>query len=129
MSLTSTGSGWGHCAAWSMPGKLHAQAETVLRLDQELGGAVLLAAHSQALGSCVGNFIGAQPLKGVQREEDSRTATLMQPHEDPDYEDIGQAFPSWGQDGRDAVLEPPKPPIPPSGRLAEREAEAGEPGP
>ena len=51
--------------------------------------------------------------------------SLREPHEDPDYEDIGQAFPSWEQADRDAVLQPPKPPIPPSGRLAEREAEAG----
>ena len=50
----------------------------------------------------------------------------MEPHEDPDYEDIGQAFPSWEREDREAVLQPPKPPIPPSGRLAEREAEAGE---
>ena len=50
----------------------------------------------------------------------------MEPHQDPDDEDVGPAFPSWQQEDRDAVLQPPKPPIPPSGRLAEREAEAGE---
>jgi hypothetical protein len=50
----------------------------------------------------------------------------MEPHEDPDHEDLGQAFPAWQPEDRDAVLQPPKPPIPPSGRLAEREAEAGE---
>jgi hypothetical protein len=52
--------------------------------------------------------------------------SLMEPHEDPDYGDIGQAFPSWEQGDREAVLQPPKPPIPPSERLAEREAEAGD---
>jgi hypothetical protein len=52
--------------------------------------------------------------------------SVMEPHEDPDYENLGPAFPSWQQEDRDAVLQPPKPPIPPSGRLAEREAEAGE---
>jgi len=52
--------------------------------------------------------------------------SLMQPHEDPDYEDVGHAFPSWDPDDRGAVLQPPKPPIPPSLRLAEPEAEAGE---
>jgi hypothetical protein len=52
--------------------------------------------------------------------------SLREPHEDPDYEDIGQAFPSWEQGDREAVLQPPKPPIPPSERLAEREAEAGD---
>ena len=52
--------------------------------------------------------------------------SVKEPDEDPDYEDIGQAFPSWEQADREAVLQPPKPPIPPSERLAEREAEAGE---
>jgi hypothetical protein len=53
--------------------------------------------------------------------------SVMEPGEDPDYENIGPAFPSWQQEDRDAVLQRPKPPIPPSERLAEREAEAGEP--
>jgi hypothetical protein len=59
-------------------------------------------------------------------EKIAERQSLTEPHEDPDYEDVGQAFPSWEQDDREAVLQPPKPPIPPSGRLAEREAEAGE---
>ena len=59
-------------------------------------------------------------------EKIAERQSLMEPHEDPDYEDIGPAFPSWQHDDRDAVLQPPKPPIPPSERLAEREAEAGE---
>ena len=52
--------------------------------------------------------------------------SVMEPHEDPDYGAIGQAFPSWEQGDREAVLQPPKPPIPPSERLAGREAEAGD---
>jgi hypothetical protein len=59
-------------------------------------------------------------------EKIAERRSAMEPDEDPDYEDIGQAFPSWEREGRDAVLQPPKPPIPPSGRLAERDAEAGE---
>ncbi len=51
--------------------------------------------------------------------------SVRQPHEDPDHEDIGPAFPSWEHEDRDAVLQPPKPPIRPSERLAERETEAG----
>lgn len=51
--------------------------------------------------------------------------SVREPHEDPDYEDLGPAFPAWQPPDRDAVLQPPRPPIPPSGRLAEREAEAG----
>jgi hypothetical protein len=59
-------------------------------------------------------------------EKIAERQSVMEPHEDPDYEDIGQAVPSWEQADRDAVLQPPKPPIPPSGRLAEREADAGD---
>jgi hypothetical protein len=61
-------------------------------------------------------------------EKIAERRSVMEPHEDPDYEDIGQAFPSWEREDREAVLQPPKPPIPPSERLAEREAEAGERG-
>jgi hypothetical protein len=60
-------------------------------------------------------------------EKIAERQSVMQPHQDPDYEDLGPAFPSWQQEDRDVVLQPPKPPIPPSDRLAEREAEAGEP--
>ena len=59
-------------------------------------------------------------------EKVAERQSVMEPHEDADYEDIGQAFPAWEPRDRDAVLQPPKPPIPPSGRLAEREVEAGE---
>jgi hypothetical protein len=59
-------------------------------------------------------------------EKIAERQSVMEPHEDPDYEYVGQAFPPWEHDDRDAVLQPPKPPIPPSVRLAEREAEAGE---
>jgi conjugative relaxase-like TrwC/TraI family protein len=59
-------------------------------------------------------------------EKIAERQSVMEPDEDPDYEDIGQAFPSWEQADWEAVLQPPKPPIPPSGRLAEREAEAGD---
>src|SRR5262249_38264208 len=52
--------------------------------------------------------------------------SVTEPYEDPDYEDVGPAFPSWQQQDRDVVLQPPKPPIPPSERLAEREAKAGD---
>jgi len=59
-------------------------------------------------------------------EKIAERQSVMEPHEDPDFGDVGRAFPSWEQEDREAVLQPPKPPIPPSGQLAEREAEAGE---
>ena len=46
--------------------------------------------------------------------------SLKVPSEDPDYGDLGQAFPSWTGPGKDAILQPPKPEIRPSARVLER---------
>jgi hypothetical protein len=46
--------------------------------------------------------------------------TLMIPAEDPDFEDLGPAFPAQADPGRDAILQPPKPQIHPSERILER---------
>ena len=46
--------------------------------------------------------------------------SLMIPAEDPDYGDLGQAFPAWPGPGRDAILQPPKPEIAPSARILQR---------
>ena len=42
------------------------------------------------------------------------------PSEDPDYGDLGPAFPAWTSPGREPILQPPKPEIPPSPRILER---------
>ena len=52
------------------------------------------------------------------RLADRQSQTI--PSEDPDYGDLGQAFPSWTGHSRDAVLQPPKPEIRPSARVLER---------
>jgi len=44
----------------------------------------------------------------------------MIPSEDPDYGDLGPAFPAWTSRGREPILQPPKPEIPPSARTLER---------
>jgi AAA domain/TrwC relaxase len=49
--------------------------------------------------------------------------TLMIPAEDPDYEDLGPAFPAWTGPDRDAILQPPKPQIQPSPRILDRTTE------
>jgi conjugative relaxase-like TrwC/TraI family protein len=41
------------------------------------------------------------------------------PAEDPDYSDLGPAFPAWTSPGREPILQPPKPEIPPSPRILE----------
>jgi len=46
--------------------------------------------------------------------------SLMIPAEDPDYGDLGQAFPPWPAPARDAILQPPRPEIQPSARILER---------
>ena len=42
------------------------------------------------------------------------------PSEDPDYGDLGPAFPAWPGPARDAILQPPKPEIPPSPQILQR---------
>jgi hypothetical protein len=49
--------------------------------------------------------------------------TLMVPAEDPDYEDLGPAFPAWTGPDRDAILQLPKPQIQPSPRILEHATE------
>jgi hypothetical protein len=42
------------------------------------------------------------------------------PSEDPDYADLGLAFPAWPSPRREPILQPPKPEIPPSPRILQR---------
>jgi conjugative relaxase-like TrwC/TraI family protein len=57
--------------------------------------------------------------------------SAMIPAEDPDFEDLGLAFPAWTAPARDAILQPPKPQIEPSQQIldlvADRDLEM-EPG-
>jgi hypothetical protein len=47
----------------------------------------------------------------------------MLPAEDPDYGDLGQAFPAWPAPARQAILQPPRPEIQPSEQILERAAD------
>jgi hypothetical protein len=47
----------------------------------------------------------------------------MVPAEDPDYGDLGQAFPAWPAPARQAILQPPRPEIQPSEQILERAAD------
>jgi hypothetical protein len=49
--------------------------------------------------------------------------SLMVPAEDLSYEDLGPAFPAWAQSRTDAILQPPRPQIPPPGQILERIAD------
>ena len=48
---------------------------------------------------------------------------LAIPSQDPDYGDLGQAFPPWPRLARDAILQPAKPEIRPSPQVLERAAD------
>jgi hypothetical protein len=47
----------------------------------------------------------------------------MIPSQDPDYPDLGPAFPAWASPRREPILQPPKPEITPSPRILERAME------
>jgi len=64
------------------------------------------------------------PFAGVEQAFADRQSVTI-PHEDPDYEDIGPAFPAWTGPDRDAILQPPKPENRPAARVLER-VRAGE---
>ena len=49
--------------------------------------------------------------------------SLTLPSEDPDYGDLGQAFPPWPGPAKDAILQPPKPEITPSPQVLQRAAD------
>jgi hypothetical protein len=57
------------------------------------------------------------------REKMEEFHGLMVPSEDPDWDDLGEAFPSWTPPGRDAILQPPKPQITPAARILQLAAE------
>jgi hypothetical protein len=44
-------------------------------------------------------------------ERPSMKISMKIPAEDPDYGDLGRAFPDWHEPDRDAILQPPKPEI------------------
>jgi hypothetical protein len=51
------------------------------------------------------------------REKIEERQQLKIPSEDPDWEDLGEAFPAWSLPGRDAILRPPKPLITTSSKI------------
>jgi hypothetical protein len=55
----------------------------------------------------------------VFAENLAERTSLTIPAEDPDYDDLGQAFPALSTTERDAILQPPKPVIKPSERVLE----------
>ena len=54
----------------------------------------------------------------ADRLADRQSQTI--PSEDPDYGDLGPAFPAWTSPAREPILQPPKPEIPPSPQILQR---------
>ena len=57
------------------------------------------------------------------REQLGERQSLRVPAEDPDYEDEGEAWPTWISRERDAILQPPKPEMRPAQQVVERAQE------
>jgi hypothetical protein len=60
---------------------------------------------------------------GERIKDLAERTSLAVPAEDPDYEDLGPAFPAHRATERDAILQPPKPVIKPSERVLGRARE------
>lgn len=72
----------------------------------------------------------AEERRAVREKLDERKGVRV-PAEDPDYEDLGEAWPAWRERQRDAILQPPKPemrPAPEVVRAAQTQTEAPEAG-
>jgi hypothetical protein len=54
----------------------------------------------------------------AERLADRQSQTI--PSEDPHYGDLGPAFPAWTSPGREPILQPPRPEIPPSPQILQR---------
>ena len=61
----------------------------------------------------------ADERRAVRERLDQRKG-LRVPSEDPDYQDEGEAWPSWAERDRDAILQPPKPQMQPAPAVAEK---------
>jgi hypothetical protein len=57
------------------------------------------------------------------REKIEEYQGLMIPSEDPDWSDLGEAFPAWQAPNRDAILQPPKPQITPAAKILQLAAQ------
>jgi len=66
------------------------------------------------------NDLAAQHREFARRLAERQSLTI--PAEDPDYEDLGPAFPTWTGTRTDAILQPPKPEIPPCAEVLQRVA-------
>jgi conjugative relaxase-like TrwC/TraI family protein len=92
------------------PASAAQRAELTLTTDQPPG----------EIGQWIEDLAAAhRTFAGTLAERQSTTV----PSEDPDYGDLGQAFPPWPGPAKDAILQPPKPEITPSPQVLQRAAD------
>ncbi len=77
----------------------------------------LTLAPDQQIGEVAAWIRGLAAQRQAFREKMEERQGLMVPSEDPDWGDLGEAFPAWQAPGRDAILQPPKPQITPSAQM------------
>jgi hypothetical protein len=83
------------------------RADLTLTADQSLG----------EIGQWIKDLAaGHRIFAGQLADRQSQTV----PSQDPDYGDLGPAFPARTSPGREPILQPPKPEIPPSPQILER---------
>ncbi len=64
------------------------------------------------------NDLAAEHREFAHKLADRQSITIPSP--DPDHVDLGQAFPPWPAPARGAILQPPRPEIPPSPQILQR---------
>jgi hypothetical protein len=92
-----------------------AEPETVTDLQCE----DLVLAPGQNIGETAEWIKNLTAQRQAFRDQIEERQTLTVPSEDPDWEDLGRAFPSNRTPERDAILQPPKPSITPSAKVLE----------
>jgi conjugative relaxase-like TrwC/TraI family protein len=77
----------------------------------------LTLAPDQEIGEMAAWVRGLVAQQQAFREKFEERQGLMVPSEDPDWGDLGEAFPAWQTAGWDAILQPPKPQIMPAAKI------------
>ena len=77
----------------------------------------LTLAPDEKIGQIAGWVKDLAAQRQAFREKLEERQALKVPSEDPDWEDLGQAFPTPLAGQRDAILQPPKPQITPSAKI------------
>ena len=77
----------------------------------------LTLTHDKKIGEMAAWIRDLAAQRQAFREKIEERQGLMVPSEDPEWGDLGEAFPAWQASSRDAILQPPKPQITPSARI------------